>query len=179
MRLVARTADSYWRHKGALAGWLAREHQRATMRRTAQGASSSSSSSSYSRLAPARRLESILPHIQERAAAAVPANWPKYLAELRRFCESPRIRGMDYEQRLMRVVDIVLLPEEADAVAGGEWSRLLRVVGLCSVIADAVGPDDEVLDDEAKNRWIAGKKTDIACLRRLMGSMARVADLGL
>ncbi|KAG6024033.1 hypothetical protein E4U41_001874, partial [Claviceps citrina] len=66
-----------------------------------------------------------------------------------------------------------------DAVARREWARLERLAGLCSVIAEVLGPEGETVDDEVKNRWIEARKMDIASLRRLMGAGERCESLGL
>ncbi|KAG6145257.1 hypothetical protein E4U38_000445 [Claviceps purpurea] len=70
--------------------------------------------------------------------------------------------------------------EEIDAAARHEWSRLEQVLGLCSMIAEAIGPLDEVVEEEEeKNRSILAKKMDIASLEKLMAAKMRCESLGL
>ncbi|KAG6192321.1 hypothetical protein E4U27_003303 [Claviceps purpurea] len=73
--------------------------------------------------------------------------------------------------------------EEIDAAATArhEWSRLEQVLGLCSMIAEAIGPLDEVVEEEEeeKNRSILAKKMDIASLEKLMAAKMRCESLGL
>ncbi|KAG6204537.1 hypothetical protein E4U35_003328 [Claviceps purpurea] len=72
--------------------------------------------------------------------------------------------------------------EEIDAAATArhEWSRLEQVPGLCSMIAEAIGPLDEVEEEEEeKNRSILAKKMDIASLEKLMAAKMRCESLGL
>ncbi|KAG6218029.1 hypothetical protein E4U50_002251 [Claviceps purpurea] len=75
-----------------------------------------------------------------------------------------------------------LMKEEIDAAATArhEWSRLEQVLGLCSMIAEAIGPLDEVEEEEEeKNRSILAKKMDIASLEKLMAAKMRCESLGL
>ncbi|KAG6270334.1 hypothetical protein E4U47_003628 [Claviceps purpurea] len=71
--------------------------------------------------------------------------------------------------------------EEIDAAATArhEWSRLEQVLGLCSMIAEAIGPLGEVVEEEEKNRSILAKKMDIASLEKLMAAKMRCESLGL
>ncbi|KAG6243919.1 hypothetical protein E4U25_006626 [Claviceps purpurea] len=77
---------------------------------------------------------------------------------------------------------LVASAEEIDAAATArhEWSRLEQVLGLCSMIAEAIGPLDEVEEEEEeKNRSILAKKMDIASLEKLMAAKMRCESLGL
>ncbi|KAG5928354.1 hypothetical protein E4U42_000800 [Claviceps africana] len=157
-----------WADKPAMLEWLTLALQRLSQQTTTQTGPGRAS-----------RLDSIARHMPDRLAAVDPDRWTGYLAALRRLCRSPAIHDMDYEQRLLRVVAIVYLAEEVDAVARGEWARLEKVLGLCSVIAEAIGPEDEVVDDERKNRWILARRMDLASLRTLMAAGRRCEGLGM
>lgn len=43
----------------------------------------------------------------------------------------------------------------------------MRIAELCSVIAETLGPEDEVVDYETRNRWIKEKNEDINSLKML------------
>ncbi|KAK9440796.1 78 Kda glucose-regulated protein [Metarhizium brunneum] len=66
------------------------------------------------------------------------------------------------------------LRDGISSVTPTNWSRctrriqrLLRIAELCSVIAETLGPEDEVVDYETRNRWIKEKNEDINSLKML------------
>lgn len=171
LRSISGTKEDRWADKAVVTEWLTVGHQRILKQHAATGPAGLSG--------PAARLESILRHIPRELEAVGPEKRATCLAGLRRFCNSTVIHNMDYEQRLLRIVAIVYLEEELDAVARNEWTRLEQIAGLCSIIAEAIGPDDEIVDEQTKNRWIAARKMDIACLKKLLAAKERCRSLGL
>ncbi|KZZ96675.1 hypothetical protein AAL_03904 [Moelleriella libera RCEF 2490] len=168
--MVSRTPDERWGNKQAVMQWIAAGQQ---------GVKEACQLQPGCQNRAATRLDNILRHCPGKVAKVNPDHWPTYLAELKKFCTRAMFHNMNYDQRLRKIIGIVFVPEELEAVAKEEWERLEEIVGLCSVIAEAVGPDDEEVDEARKNRWIAAKKTDIAALKKLLGAAKRVAELGL
>ncbi|QLI66415.1 uncharacterized protein G6M90_00g037900 [Metarhizium brunneum] len=94
----------------------------------------------------------MVPHLRDGISSVTPTNWSRCTRRIQRYANSEGIRGADFKQRLMRLVEIVYLPEELE---------------LCSVIAETLGPEDEVVDYETRNRWIKEKNEDINSLKML------------
>ncbi|KAG6291360.1 hypothetical protein E4U45_007177 [Claviceps purpurea] len=118
---------------------------------------------------PVARLGHLVRHMPDRMEALSPAKKASYMAQLNKLCCSSLLPSMDYEQRLSKIIGIL-----------HEWSRLEQVPGLCSMIAEAIGPLDEVEEEEEeKNRSILAKKMDIASLEKLMAAKMRCESLGL
>ncbi|GAB0134435.1 hypothetical protein EsDP_00002808 [Epichloe bromicola] len=172
LRSISGTKEDRWADKAVITEWLTMGHQR-ILKQHATGHAPTGLSG------PATRLENIVRHIPRELEAVSPEKRATYLAGLKKFCNSTIIHGMDYEQRLLKIVGIVYLEEELDAVARNEWTRLEQIAGLCSIIAEAIGPEDEIVDEQTKNRWIAARKMDIASLKKLLAAKERCRSLGL
>ncbi|KAK2594055.1 hypothetical protein QQS21_008240 [Conoideocrella luteorostrata] len=170
IELMSGAEEHIWADKMALVEWITAAQQKVAEHSRAELNGSPT---------PASRLENLLRHIPDQIASVDPNRWPSHVEKLKRFCNSAAIHNMGFEQRLMKIIDIIFLHEDIDAVANREWDRLERIAGLCSIIAEIIGPDNEAVDDETKNRWIAAKKVDIASLKRVMGAKSRVAALGM
>ncbi|KAG5975878.1 hypothetical protein E4U58_006870 [Claviceps cyperi] len=146
--------ESSWADAPSLLAWLILGHERLAKICGIVAAS-------YPPPEPAARLtELVLRHMPDRLDALSPVEKASYMAELNKLA-SPEI------------IDILYLEEEIDAAARNEWSRLEQVLGLCSMIAEAIGPPDEVVEEEMKNRWILARKMDIASLKKLMAAKMR------
>lgn len=117
---------------------------------------------------PQKRLSGMLLYRPEIISCIDPGHWKDYLEKLKKFCNQPKILSMTYHQRLMRVVEIVYLPEELIAFARSDWEGLNEVMILCSMIAQVLGPEDEALDEAERDQWITEKKRDTAWVRKLM-----------
>ncbi|KAG5981530.1 hypothetical protein E4U55_002861 [Claviceps digitariae] len=167
--------DTRWADKPAMLEWLTLRHQQ-LCKQTGADLNADDPDSPSGRIA---RLDNIARHMPDKLDALDLAKRATCMAELRKLCRSALLPSMDYEQRLLRIVSIVYLEEEIDAVAGREWTRLEQVLGLCSIIAEAIGPQDETIDEERKNRWILARKMDIASLKTLMAAKERCEGLGL
>lgn len=170
LRSISGTKEDRWADKAVMTEWLTIGHQR-ILKQHAAGPTGLSG--------PATRLENIVRHIPGELEAVSPEKRATYLAGLKKFCNSTAIHNMDYEQRLLKIVGIVYLEEELDAVARNEWTRLEQIAGLCSIIAEAIGPEDEIVDEQTKNRWISARKMDIASLKKLLAAKERCRSLGL
>ncbi|KAG6008463.1 hypothetical protein E4U21_004485 [Claviceps maximensis] len=176
LQSLSRTSkkDGRWADKSAMVEWLTLNHERVSKQSAMDPDADADGPSGR-----VSRLENIIRHMPDKLDALNPAKRSTYMAELRRLCHSVMLPSMDYEQRLLKVVGIVYLGEEIDAVAGREWTRLEKVLGLCSIIAEVIGSKDEVVDEERKNRWILARKMDIASLETLMVAKERCEGLGL
>lgn len=47
----------------------------------------------------------------------------------------------------------------------------MQIAKLCSVIAETVGPENEEIDVERRDRWVNSKQLDIDSLRKLFGAL--------
>ncbi|KAG6233891.1 hypothetical protein E4U26_000076 [Claviceps purpurea] len=105
---------------------------------------------------PVTRLGHLVRHMPDRMEALSPAKKASYMAQLNKLRKLMlrRLRGM----------------------SGRGWSRFW---GCAPWIAEAIGPLDEVVEEEEKNRSILAKKMDIASLEKLMAAKMRCESLGL
>ncbi|TWU73091.1 hypothetical protein ED733_004203 [Metarhizium rileyi] len=117
----------------------------------------------------ATRLLRMMPHLGDITSSVTPDNWDNYLGRIQAYANSEAIREADFGQRLRKLTEIVYLGEELDAIAAQEWDRLLRIAELCSIIAETLGPEDEIIRDETRDGWIRAKKNDIDSLKKLLG----------
>lgn len=62
----------------------------------------------------------MLPHIGEKILCVNQQRWSRYLRKITSYANSERCVEADYEQRLMKLIDIVYLPEELDVIAAKE-----------------------------------------------------------
>ncbi|KAG6023149.1 hypothetical protein E4U19_004535 [Claviceps sp. Clav32 group G5] len=172
--LIQKKIPGAWAGKPSLLAWLTFGHEQ-----LGKQCGGTDAAASAHTLGPVARLGDLVRHMPDRMEALSPAKKARYMAQLNQLCCSSLLPSMDYEQRLSKIIDIVYLEEEIDAAARNEWSRLEQVLGLCSMIAEAIGPPDEVVEEEEKNRWILAKKMDIASLKKLMAAKMRCKSLGL
>ncbi|KAG5970913.1 hypothetical protein E4U56_007192 [Claviceps arundinis] len=161
-----------WAVKSSLVAWLTLGHERLTKECGTDAASAHTPG-------PVARLGDLVRHMPDRMKALSPSKKASYMAQLSKLCCSSLLPSMDYEQRLSKIIGILYIEEEIDAAARNEWSRLEQVLGLCSMIAEAIGPPDEVVEEEVKNRSILARKMDIASLKKLMAAKMRCESLGL
>ncbi|KAG5934526.1 hypothetical protein E4U60_003801 [Claviceps pazoutovae] len=161
-----------WAVKSSLVAWLTLGHERLTKECGTDAASAHIPG-------PVARLGDLVRHMPDRMEALSPAKKESYMAQLNKLCCSNLLPSMDYEQRLSKIIGILYIEEEIDAAARNEWSRLEQVLGLCSMIAESIGPPDEVVEEEMKNRLILARKMDIASLKKLMAAKMRCESLGL
>ncbi|KAG6096005.1 hypothetical protein E4U31_005620 [Claviceps sp. LM219 group G6] len=161
-----------WAVKSSLVAWLTLGHEQLTTECGTDAASAHTPG-------PVARLGDLVRHMPDRMEALSPSKRASYMAQLNKLCCSSLLPSMDYEQRLSKIIGILYIEEEIDAAARNEWSRLEQVLGLCSMIAEAIGPPDEVVEEEVKNRSILARKMDIASLKKLMAAKMRCESLGL
>ncbi|CEJ91199.1 hypothetical protein VHEMI06927 [[Torrubiella] hemipterigena] len=76
--------------------------------------------------------------------------------------------GMEYSQRLAKIVDIIYLEEEEEAIVTGDMQRLKGVVVLCADMAAMLGPEDQKAKKMAES-WKKAKFEDIKWLERNIG----------
>lgn len=76
--------------------------------------------------------------------------------------------GMDYSQRLAKIVDVIYLEEEEEAIVTGDVQRLKGVVVLCADMAAMLGPEDKKAKQTAEN-WKKAKFEDVRWLERNIG----------
>lgn len=119
------------------------------------------------------RLEGTFPYLASELSAIPPANWAAYKKKLVKFSESEPIINMTFPQRLYKVVDIVYLPEEMDAIPKEEFERMHSVARICATAAQAMGPDGESAEALAE-KWISAKVQDLAFLKKMFSSMRGV-----
>ncbi|KAL6902690.1 hypothetical protein GGI43DRAFT_402535 [Trichoderma evansii] len=120
-----------------------------------------------------KRLEGTFTYLTSELSAIPPANWAAYKKKLFKFCESEPIVNMTFPQRLYKVVDIVYLPEEIDAIPKEEFERMHSVARICATAAQAMGPDGE--DAEAlAEKWISVKVKDLDFLKKIFRSVKGV-----
>lgn len=62
----------------------------------------------------------MVPHLRDGISSVTPKNWGKYFRRIQSYANSEGIRGADFKQRLMRLVEMVYLPEELGAIAAKE-----------------------------------------------------------
>ncbi|KAM0252149.1 hypothetical protein ACHAQJ_007846 [Trichoderma viride] len=116
------------------------------------------------------RLEGTLIYLTSELSVIPPANWVTYKKKLIKFSESELILNMTFAQRLYKVMDIMYLPEEMDAIPKEEFERLHSVARICATAAQAMGQDDEVTDALAE-KWISAKVQDLAFLEKMFCSV--------
>ncbi|KAL7924262.1 hypothetical protein ACQKWADRAFT_287824 [Trichoderma austrokoningii] len=117
------------------------------------------------------RLEGTLTYIASELSAIPPAKWTAYKKKLIKFSESEPIVGMTFPQRLYKVVDIVYLPEELDAIPKEEFERMRSVARICAAAAQAMGPEDGEGEEALAEKWISAKMQDLEFLRKMFRSM--------
>ncbi|KAK4067465.1 uncharacterized protein Triagg1_7645 [Trichoderma aggressivum f. europaeum] len=116
------------------------------------------------------RLEGTLIYLTSELSAIPASNWASYKKKLIRFCESETIINMEFPQRLLKVMDIVYLPEELEAIPREEFGRMQSVARVCATAAQAMGPDGENTDGLAE-KWVSAKVQDLEFLKKMFGSM--------
>lgn len=116
------------------------------------------------------RLEGMLIYLTSELSAIPPANWASYKKKLIKFCESELILNMTFPQRLFKVMEVIYLPEETEAIPKEDFDRMRSVARVCATAAQAMGPEDEDTDDLAK-KWIGAKVRDLGYLKKMFGSM--------
>ncbi|KAL7913224.1 hypothetical protein GGI35DRAFT_442369 [Trichoderma velutinum] len=116
------------------------------------------------------RLEGTLIYLTSELSAIPASNWASYKKKLIKFCESEQIINMEFPQRLYKVMEIIYLPEELEAIPKEEFARMHSVARVCATAAQAMGPDGEVTDGLAE-KWIGAKVRDLDFLKKMFGSM--------
>jgi hypothetical protein len=116
------------------------------------------------------RLEGMLTYLASELSAIPPANWTRYKRKLIKFCQSERILNMTFPQRLYKVVGIIYLPEEMDAIPKEEFERLHSVARICVAAAQAMGPESENEQVRAE-KWISAKMQDLEFLKKMFRSV--------
>lgn len=116
------------------------------------------------------RLEGTLTYLTSELSAIPPANWTTYKRKLLKFCESELILTMTFPERLYKVVDIIYLPEEMDAIPKEEFERLHSVARICVAAAQALGPESES-EEALAEKWISAKAQDLEFLKKMFRSM--------
>lgn len=116
------------------------------------------------------RLEGTLNYLTSELSAIPPANWAAYKKKLIKFAESEPITNMTFPQRLYKVVDIIYLPEEMDAIPKEEFGRMHSVARICAAAAQAMGPDSESVEVLAE-KWVSAKVQDLYFLKKIFRSV--------
>ncbi|PTB42922.1 uncharacterized protein TrAFT101_001495 [Trichoderma asperellum] len=116
------------------------------------------------------RLEATLIYLTSELTAIPPANWTAYKKKLIKFSESEPVLNMNFPQRLYKVVDIIYLPEEMDAIPKEEFERMHSVARICAAAAQAMGPDGESVEALAE-KWVSAKMQDLKFLKKMFRSM--------
>ncbi|KAL7932728.1 hypothetical protein V8C35DRAFT_281498 [Trichoderma chlorosporum] len=116
------------------------------------------------------RLEGTLLYLTSELSAIPATNWASYKKKLIKFCESEAITNMEFPQRLYKIMDIIYLPEELEAIPREEFDRMHKVARVCATAAQATGPDGEVIDGLAE-KWINAKARDLEFLKKMFSSM--------
>jgi hypothetical protein len=116
------------------------------------------------------RLEGTLTYLTSELSAIPPAKWATYKRKLLKFCESEPILTMTFAQRLYKVVDIIYLPEEMDAIPKEEFERMHSVARICAAAAQALGLEGES-EDALAEKWISAKAQDLEFLKKMFRSM--------
>ncbi|KAL7895237.1 hypothetical protein HDV64DRAFT_287527 [Trichoderma sp. TUCIM 5745] len=116
------------------------------------------------------RLEGTLAYLTSELSAIPAAKWTIYRKKLLRFCESESILAMTFAQRLYKVVDIIYLPEEMDAIPQEDFERMHSVARICVAAAQALGPESES-EEILAEKWISAKAQDLEFLRKMFRSM--------
>ncbi|UKZ80947.1 hypothetical protein TrVFT333_008712 [Trichoderma virens FT-333] len=116
------------------------------------------------------RLEGLFIYLTSELSAIPATNWASYKKKLIIFCESELIINMEFPQRLYKVMEIIYLPEELEAIPKEEFERMRSVARVCATVAQAMGPDGEVTDALAE-KWISAKVRDLEFLKKMFHSM--------
>ncbi|KAJ4858662.1 hypothetical protein T069G_06929 [Trichoderma breve] len=116
------------------------------------------------------RLEGMLIYLTSELSAIPASNWASYKKKLFKFCESESMINMEFPQRLLKVTEIIYLPEELEAIPREEFGRMHSVARVCATAAQAMGPDGENTDGLAE-KWISAKVQDLEFLKRMFSSM--------
>lgn len=116
------------------------------------------------------RLEGTLTYLTSELSAIPPAKWTTYKRKLLKFCESEPILTMTFAQRLYKVVDIIYLPEEMDAIPKEDFKRMHSVARICAAAAQALGPEHES-EEALAEKWISAKAQDLEFLKKMFRSM--------
>lgn len=116
------------------------------------------------------RLEGTLTYLTSELSAVPQAKWTTYKKKLLKFCESEAILTMTFAQRLYKVVDIIYLPEEMDAIPNEDFERMHSVARICVAAAQALGPESES-EEALAEKWISAKAQDLEFLKKMFRSM--------
>ncbi|KAL7946499.1 hypothetical protein V8C42DRAFT_320820 [Trichoderma barbatum] len=116
------------------------------------------------------RLEGTLIYLTSELSAIPASNWASYKKKLIKFCESEIILNMTFAQRLYKVMEVIYLPEELEAIPKEEFDRMHSVARVCATAAQAMGSEGEVTDALAE-KWISAKVRDIEFLKKMFCSM--------
>lgn len=116
------------------------------------------------------RLEGTLTYLTSELSAIPTAKWTTYKKKLLKFCESESILTMTFAQRLYKVVNIIYLPEELDAIPKEDFERMHSVARICAAAAQALGPESES-EEALAEKWISAKGQDLEFLKKMFRSM--------
>jgi hypothetical protein len=103
--------------------------------------------------------------MQDTVSKIPESEWAVYRRNLTQLVEGKAILSMNFCQRLSKVMEIVYLCEELQAMETGDWSRLDAAIRVTAAMAEVTGPEDEEVPDLVE-AWVEAKVQDISWLKK-------------
>lgn len=122
---------------------------------------------------PAQRLDMVETLIAPQLAQLPAHVWQGYKAALLRLCAASssasssgsgnavQFLNMDYRQRLLKVKEVVYLPEEIELLHGGDAQRIECAIRVCATVTEITGRDEEIVPEEMA-AWVEAELKDMA-----------------
>lgn len=109
-------------------------------------------------------LKSAISQLEPEIADIRPEKWDEYQAKLFQLCDDHNLFTLTFKERLNKMVRIIYLNEEEEAIKTKDWSKLNGVVKICAFLAETTGPAVEPADKRMVNGWVIGRLRDIKFL---------------
>lgn len=109
-------------------------------------------------------LKSAISRLEPEIADIRPDKWDEYQAKLFQLCDNHNLFTLPFKERLNKMVRIIYLNEEEEAIKTKDWSKLGGVVKICAFLAETTGPALEPADERMVNGWVIGRLRDIKFL---------------
>lgn len=109
-------------------------------------------------------LKSAISQVEEEIADIPADKWDEYQAKLFQLCDTHNLFTLPFKERLNKMVRIIYLSEEEEAIKTKDWSKLAGAVKICAFLAQTSGPAPEQADERMVNGWVIGRLRDIKFL---------------
>ncbi|KAM5348774.1 hypothetical protein ACJ41O_008597 [Fusarium nematophilum] len=109
--------------------------------------------------------------------AFIPAGaWEKYEKDLVKAARKGWFEKTWLDRRY-KIGRIFYLKEEEAVIVNRDWERLRAAARIWAIVSEMTAPPQEAVDEEAVNKWLAKKLSDIRFLERLFSCKERIATI--